>query len=159
MNLRKKQVKAGEIGGKHKIIVRVYYEDTDFSGVVYHASYLRFLERGRTEFLRAHGIEHRIMFESEAPFHFVVFNMTLDFRRAALMDDLLTVETRIEAIGGASIEMAQAILRGAELLVTAKVRIAVLAGGRAVRIPKQLKARLDASAESEADASTRGGGA
>jgi acyl-CoA thioester hydrolase len=144
--------------GRH-FPIRVYYEDTDFSGVVYHASYLRFLERGRTEFLRGHGISHRAIFESEAPFHFAVFNMTLDFRKPALMDDLLTVETRIDAIGGASIEMAQAIRRGAELLVTAKVRIAVLAGGRAVRIPKQLKARLDASAESEADASARGGGA
>ena len=146
MDLRQKQVKAEEIGGKHKIIVRVYYEDTDFSGVVYHASYLRFLERGRTEFLRAHGVEHRTMFESEAPFHFVVFNMTIDFRRAGLMDDLLAVETRIAAIRGASIEMDQTILRGDERLVTARVKIAVVAGGRAIRIPALLAARLKAEA-------------
>ena len=86
------------------------------------------------------------MFESEAPFHFVVFNMTIDFRRAALMDDLLAVETRIAAIGGASIEMDQRILRGDERLVTARVKIAVVAGGRAIRIPAPLAARLKAEA-------------
>jgi acyl-CoA thioester hydrolase len=131
----------------HRLPVRVYYEDTDFSGVVYHASYLRFLERGRTEFLRAHGVEHRAIFESGAPFHFVVFNMTVDFRRPALMDDLLTVETRIAAIGGASIEMAQAILRGDEILVAARVKIAVVAAGKAIRIPAPLAAKLKASPE------------
>jgi acyl-CoA thioester hydrolase len=129
----------------HQIPVRVYYEDTDFSGVVYHASYLRFLERGRTEFLRALGIGQRAVFEgAEAPFHFAVRAMTLDFRKAALMDDLLAVETKIEALGGASIEMAQAIVRGEERLVMAKVKIAVVAGGKAIRIPAPLMARLKA---------------
>lgn len=104
---------------------------------------MRFLERGRTEFLRARGIEHRALFESGASsFHFAVFNMTIDFRKAAFMDDLLCVETRVERIGGASIEMAQAISRGDGLLVTAKVRIAVVAGGKAIRIPPLLRIRL-----------------
>jgi acyl-CoA thioester hydrolase len=143
MNFRQKQ---GSFSGKHDIAIRVYYEDTDFSGVVYHASYLRFLERGRTEFLRAHGLEHRTMFESTEPFHFVVFKMSIDFRRPALMDDLLSVETRIEAIGGASIEMAQAISRGDEILVAARVKIAVVAGGKAIRIPAPLAAKLKAEA-------------
>ena len=134
-------VTAGAAGAAQKITIRVYYEDTDFSGVVYHASYLRFLERGRTEFLRAHGVEHRTMFESEEPFHFVVFNMTINFRRAALMDDLLTVETSIELIGGASIEMAQAILRGDEILVGARVKIAVVAGGKAIGFRRLLRPR------------------
>jgi acyl-CoA thioester hydrolase len=147
MDVRQKQVKAGETGGKHEIAVRVYYEDTDFSGVVYHASYLRFLERGRTEFLRARGVEHRAIFErGEAAYYFAVRAMTLDFRRAALMDDLLAVETRVESIGGASIEMAQAILRGDEILVAARAKIAVVAGGKPIRIPAPLAARLKAEA-------------
>jgi acyl-CoA thioester hydrolase len=126
----------------HKIQIRVYYEDTDFSGVVYHASYLRFLERGRTEFLRTYGIEHSTILHGESPYFFAVHAMTLDFRRAALMDDLLTVETRIGALRGASIEMDQTILRATERLVTAKVKIAVVAGGRAIRIPAPLRAVL-----------------
>lgn len=127
----------------HRLSVRVYYEDTDFSGVVYHASYLRFLERGRTEFLRALGIEHRAIFESGgAGYYFAVRAMTIDFRKPALMDDALLVETRVKAIGGASIEMAQAIIRGGEVLVTAKVKIAVVAGGKATRVPAPLLAKL-----------------
>lgn len=124
--------------------VRVYYEDTDFSGVVYHASYLRFLERGRTEFLRALGIHHRAIFAGGGGegYHFAVRAMTLDFLKPALMDDALCIETRTRAIGGASIEMAQAVLRASEVLVTAKVKIAVVAGGKARRIPAEILAKL-----------------
>ncbi len=130
----------------HQFGVRVYYEDTDFSGVVYHASYLRFLERGRTEFLRALGIEHRAIFAGEGGgFNFAVRAMTLDFRKPALMDDCLCVETQIEALGGASIEMAQAIFRDTETLVAAKVRIAVIAAGKAIRIPGDVLAKLKAT--------------
>jgi acyl-CoA thioester hydrolase len=126
--------------------VRVYYEDTDFSGVVYHASYLRFLERGRTEFLRALGIEHKAIFAGGGGdgYNFAVRAMTLDFCKPALMDDLLIVKTRPAAIGGASIEMAQAILREGEVLVTARVKIAVVAGGKARRIPADVVAKLKA---------------
>jgi len=128
----------------HHLGVRVYYEDTDFSGVVYHASYLRFLERGRTEFLRALGIHHKAIFAGGGAegFHFVVRAMTLDFLKPALMDDALLIETKALAIGGASIEMAQAILRESEMLVTAKVRIAMVAGGKARRIPAEILAKL-----------------
>ncbi len=127
----------------HRLDVRVYYEDTDFSGVVYHASYLRFLERGRTEFLRALGVDQRTAFESgAASFHFAVRAMTLDFRKPAQMDDLLSIETRIAALGGASVEMAQAVLRGDETLVTAKVKVAVVAGRRAIRLPAMIAAKL-----------------
>jgi acyl-CoA thioester hydrolase len=153
MNYEKRQAADERIAGPHKIQIRVYYEDTDFSGVVYHASYLRFLERGRTEFLRAHGIGHRAIFEGgEASYYFAVRAMTLDFRKAALMDDLLCVETRIEAIGGASIEMAQAILRAGEVLVAAKAKIAVVAGGKAIRIPAPLLGTLKAGAGRPASA-------
>lgn len=125
-----------------RIGVRVYYEDTDFSGVVYHASYLRFLERGRTEFLRARGVGHRELFEAGAGVHFAVRAMTIDFRRPALMDDLLEIETALEAVGGASIDMRQTVFRGEEALVCASVRVAVVAGGRAARLPEDLRRRL-----------------
>ncbi|WOJ89883.1 tol-pal system-associated acyl-CoA thioesterase [Methylocapsa polymorpha] len=133
----------------HRFGVRVYYEDTDFSGVVYHASYLRFLERGRTEFLRALGIHHRAIFANGGAggFSFVVRSMTLDFVKPALMDDVLRVETSTHAIGGASIDMAQAILRESEPLVRARVRIAVVAGGRAIRIPAEVLAKLKGLAQ------------
>lgn len=139
----------GSVGTSNRLFVRVYYEDTDFSGVVYHASYLRFLERGRTEFLRAIGIHHRTIFaggEAEG-FHFVVRAMAIEFLKPALMDDALWVETRIEAIGGASIEMAQAIFRDNEALLTAEVRIAVVAGGKPKRIPPTVLAKLKVSAQ------------
>lgn len=124
--------------------VRVYYEDTDFSGVVYHASYLRFLERGRTEFLRAHGIHHTALFDAEAgaPLAFAVRKMGIEFLRPACMDDELTIETRIAKIGGASIEMAQRILRDKEPLVVANVRIAAVVKGRAQRLPQTILTKL-----------------
>lgn len=131
----------------HRLTVRVYYEDTDFSGLVYHASYLRFLERGRTEFLRALGIEHRRFANAGADsFHFVVRGMTIAFLKPAVMDDVLSVSTALSAIGGASIEMAQEIRRGDDVLLTANVRIAVIAGGKARRIPAELTAKLEAAA-------------
>ena len=131
----------------HRLTVRVYYEDTDFSGVVYHASYLRFLERGRTEFLRALGIGHREIFANSGPgaFHFVVRAMTIEFLKPALMDDELCVETHPSAIRGASIDMTQKIRRGGEVLLAAKVRIAIVAGGKARRIPAGILAKLKAS--------------
>ena len=124
--------------------VRVYYEDTDFSGAVYHASYLRFMERGRTEMLRAAGIEQREIFEGRSGevFGFAVRAMSIEFLKPALMDDLLTIETSPRAIGGATLELEQRILRGDEVLITADVRIACVANGRPARIPKAVREKL-----------------
>lgn len=124
--------------------IRVYYEDTDFSGVVYHASYLRFLERGRTEFLRAHGIHQTALFDGESgqPLAFAVRRMNIDFLKPARMDEELMIETGIVKIGGASIEMAQRVLRGEEPLVVAQVRVAAVAEGRAQRLPPAILAKL-----------------
>jgi acyl-CoA thioester hydrolase len=126
----------------HAISVRVYYEDTDFSGVVYHASYLRFMERGRTELIRALGIAQRELFDGEAALGFAVRRMTIDFVRPAVMDDLLTVETRPTLARGATMELDQRILRGEEVLVTAQVKVACVGGGKARRIPDALRLRL-----------------
>ncbi len=127
--------------------LRVYYEDTDFSGSVYHASYLRFLERGRTELLRAQGVDQSEMFAgaSGAASYFVVRAMSLDFLKPARMDDELIVETLIADLGGASIRMDQRILRQQDVLLAAKVKIALVTEGRARRLPAGLLAKLAGS--------------
>lgn len=122
----------------HRFAVRVYYEDTDFSGVVYHAKYLHFLERGRTEMLRDLGVDQVSLFAAEPSLGFAVARMEIDFRRAARMDDLLEIETRVAEVGGASLTLGQRLTRGADLLVEATVRIAVVSRGRAARLPRPL---------------------
>ncbi|RYB07133.1 tol-pal system-associated acyl-CoA thioesterase [Lichenibacterium ramalinae] len=129
-------------GRVHRLTVRVYYEDTDFSGVVYHANYLRFLERGRTETLRDAGLDHASLFAAEPPLALAVARMEIDFRRPARMDDLVEVETRVAASGGASLVMHQRLLRGDDVLVEATVRVAAVSRGRATRLPAGLAARL-----------------
>jgi acyl-CoA thioester hydrolase len=121
--------------------VRVYYEDTDFSGRVYHASYLRFLERGRTEWLRARGFAHRDLMEHESV-AFAVRSLNIDYLAPAMMDDLLRVETAVGAAHGASIEFRQRILRGDTELAAATVLVAAVRGGRPARIPADLRRLL-----------------
>ena len=133
---------------RHEMAVRVYYEDTDFTGIVYHASYLRFMERGRTNYLRLIGADHRSLFEAterEAPgFAFVVRSMAIDFLKPARMDDILTVTTEPEQVKGASMMLRQQVMRHGELLVDAHVRVAFVSGGRARPIPKPLRAAMQA---------------
>jgi acyl-CoA thioester hydrolase len=128
--------------------VRVYYEDTDFSGIVYHANYLRFMERGRTNYLRLLGADHRALFEEtekEAPgFAFVVRAMQIDFLKPARMDDVLEIVTRPQEVKGASSLLRQDVMRGADALVTANVRVAFVSGGRARPIPKPLRIAMRA---------------
>ncbi|RDJ19882.1 tol-pal system-associated acyl-CoA thioesterase [Bosea caraganae] len=126
----------------HQLPIRVYYEDTDFSGVVYHASYLRFMERGRTELIRALGVEQRELFDGDAALGFAVRHMAIDFLKPAVMDDVLTIETQATAARGATMDVAQRVLRGEEVLVTAQVKVACVGGGRARRIPDGLRRRL-----------------
>ena len=130
------------------LTVRVYYEDTDFTGIVYHANYLRYMERGRTNYLRLLGADHRALFEEtakEAPgFAFVVRSMNIDFLKPARMDDVLTVITEPEEVKGASIKLRQRVMRGDELMVEAHVRVAFISGGRARPIPKPLRVAMKA---------------
>jgi acyl-CoA thioester hydrolase len=139
----------GEIeGGRHVMAVRVYYEDTDFTGIVYHASYLRFMERGRTNYLRLIGADHRALFEetaAEAPgFAFVVRSLTIEFLKPARMDDVLAVTTAPVEVKGASLTLLQRVTRNDEVLVEAHVRVAFVSGGRARPIPKPLRVALKA---------------
>jgi acyl-CoA thioester hydrolase len=140
---------AGKIeGGAHIMAVRVYYEDTDFSGVVYHASYLRFMERGRTDFLRLLGVDHRALFEEagkEAPgFAFVVRSMTIEYLKPAHMDDVLTIRTSPAEIAGASLTLKQEVFRGDALILEAMVKAAFVSGGKARRIPEALRKAMSA---------------
>ena len=129
----------------HALPIRVYYEDTDFSGVVYHASYLRFLERGRTELLRDLGVHQAALHGDAAALAFAVRRMTIDWLKPARMDDMVTVETRIGAIKGASLMLLQRILRGEELLLTAEVLVVAVSSGKPARLPHGLKERLGQS--------------
>ena len=134
--------------GRHHMQVRVYYEDTDFSGIVYHANYLRFMERGRSNYLRLLGADQRALFaeaESEAPgFAFVVRSMTLEFLKPARMDDLLDIVTRPLEVKGASITLAQEVRRGDIVLLEARVKVAFISGGQARPIPKALRMAMKA---------------
>jgi acyl-CoA thioester hydrolase len=122
---------------------RVYYEDTDFSQRVYHASYLRFMERGRTNYLRLLGADHRALFEAteqEAPgFAFVVRSMNIEFLKPARMDDVLEIWTEPAEVRGASLTLRQRVVRGDDVLIDANVRVAFVSGGRARPIPKPLR--------------------
>lgn len=124
----------------HRLMARVYYADTDFSGLVYHARYLEFLERGRSDFLRLSGIRHTELADGpeDERIVWVVRRMEIDFRSPARMDDIVTVETRVETVAGARIHMAQTLKRGEELLVSAKVEAATIgADGRPRRFPRE----------------------
>ncbi|MCI4662563.1 MAG: tol-pal system-associated acyl-CoA thioesterase [Neomegalonema sp.] len=126
----------------HRHSVRVYYEDTDLAGIVYYANYLRFIERGRTEWLRSLGIDQSQL-RAESGLVFVVRRCNVDYLRPAKMDDMLVVETHLTRLRGASIELSQHILRGEELLIRAGVNVAcVSADGVPSRLPEQLRLSL-----------------
>ncbi|TCN28507.1 tol-pal system-associated acyl-CoA thioesterase [Sinorhizobium americanum] len=129
----------------HSLIQRVYYEDTDFSGVVYHARYLHFMERARTDYLRLLGVEQAsLAIEGDAEgLVFVVHRMEIDFKSPARMDDILTIETSTEKAGGAKMVLQQEIRRAGVLLIAAKVIIAVINGqGRPRRLPEALATKF-----------------
>jgi acyl-CoA thioester hydrolase len=123
------------------INIRVYYEDTDFSGRVYHASYLRFLERGRTEWLRSFGLGHRELATRDEVI-FVVRTLRIEYLAPALMDDWLDVETRAFTIRGASLKFHQRVMRDSRELVTATVLIVAIRGDRPTRVPDSLRRAL-----------------
>ncbi len=133
--------------GRHLLAVRVYYEDTDFSGIVYHANYLRFMERGRTETLRALGLHQARIHAEDAGYFFVVAHMDVAFRKPAKMDDELIVETTVKKISAARLEMHQIVRRGGETLVEALVTVAALCAGKPIRLPAQVREKLAFLAE------------
>lgn len=130
---------SGEVVDKeHRLPVRVYYEDTDFTGVVYHGAYVRFFERGRSDYLRCIGINHAELMQQAAT-AFSVTRMIIEFRRAARIDDALLVRTRLPRTAGARLYFAQTVTRGDEVIATAEVEaVCIDPSGRARRPPKTL---------------------
>lgn len=136
-----------ECGQFHRLPVRVYFEDTDAGGVVYHASYVRFCERGRTDFLRLLGVEARQLISGEAsnePAAFVVRRMSLDFKRPARMDDLLVVETRVKELGGASVTLNQLVSREGRPVFEADVVVVLVSvAGKPLRLSDAIRVAFE----------------
>lgn len=110
---------SGRFDGKtHKLPVRIYYEDTDMSGIVYHANYIRYFERGRTDFLRCAGVIHTELAALEKPLAFAVIAMDVRFKKAARIDDSLLIHTEYGQIKGARMHIKQWIMRGDEIIAT-----------------------------------------
>ncbi|MCP4317945.1 MAG: tol-pal system-associated acyl-CoA thioesterase [Hyphomicrobiales bacterium] len=128
-------------GNRHRLLQRVYYEDTDFSGVVYHARYLHFMERGRTDYLRCLGVHQGQMAETgdREMLAFVVRHMEIDFRSSARMDDVLEIVTQTGAVGGARLVLEQEIRLNGKVLISAVVTVAIVnRDGRPRRLPANI---------------------
>ncbi len=127
----------------HVLPVRVYFEDTDFSGLVYHASYVRWCERGRSDFLRLLGGDHRRLIDGtdgSEPAAFVVRRMTFDFLKPARIDELLEVDTRVKSVGAASLTLSQHVRRSETTLVEAEVTVVLISvSGKPLRISSALR--------------------
>ena len=130
-------------GREHILPMRIYYEDTDFSGVVYHANYVRYLERGRSEFIRAIGASHTSLLQGPSPATFMVSGLSMRFIRPARIDDRLEVRTLCEYVRGARLICRQAVFRGTELIIEAEVEnVCVTLEGRPRRIPPTMMEKL-----------------
>lgn len=113
-------------GREHVLPVRVYYEDTDFTGVVYHGNYVRYFERGRSDFLRVAGVRHADLLDRPDPAAFAIVRMEIDFKRVARIDDALAVRTTYDSARGPRLFISQRITRGEELVCQAAVEAACI---------------------------------
>jgi acyl-CoA thioester hydrolase len=130
-------------GREHVLPVRVYYEDTDFTGVVYHGAYVRFFERGRSDFLRVTGVGHAALLDRPDPAAFTVANLSIAFKRSARIDDALLVRTAYERMKGPRLYVRQRLFRGEALLADALVEVASIdLNGRPRKPPAELMAAL-----------------
>jgi acyl-CoA thioester hydrolase len=128
--------------GIHYLAVRVYYEDTDFSGYVYHSNYLKFCERARSDFLRVLGVDQNVLFAAGSAF--VVRHINCDFLRPARFDEILTVETTAGEARGARFLLQQRVLRGEDVLFTAAVTAVLIdTQGRPKRLSSELLQAMD----------------
>ena len=134
-------------GGVHRLPLRVYYEDTDAGGIVYHANHLKFAERARTEMLRCIGLDHGAMRERFG-LAFAVRRCRVDYLAPARLDDALLIETRLARLGGASLDLEQRVISAARLLVRLELRLVLLSAGlRVARLPAELNGALAALVE------------
>jgi acyl-CoA thioester hydrolase len=126
---------------EHVLPIRVYYEDTDFTGVVYHGAYVRFLERGRSDFLRLAGVKHAEL--EAAGFAFAVVRLEADFRTPARIDDAIEIRSRFLELRGPRLVIGQKVARGGDLLVDARVEAACIGlDGRPRRPPQAMTEAL-----------------
>lgn len=130
-------------GREHHYPIRVFYEDTDFTGIVYYANYLRFFERARSSFFRLAGLEHVQLWDADDPIAFAIRKITLDYKKPARIDDHLNIITTYDTFKGARLWVSQACYRGEECLVTAHSEAACITpDGRPKRAPKDMLAML-----------------
>ncbi len=132
--------------GEHILPLRIYYEDTDAGGVVYHANYLKFMERGRSDMLRLVGIDQvkMLLFQEPDDFKFFMVRTEVDYLKSAVLNDEITVHTRLSKFGGASVIMEQVIRRAGDVLAKGRVRAAVLnKKNRPMRLPKIFLEKLN----------------
>jgi len=134
----------GHFDGKtHVLPISIYYEDTDLSGVVYHANYLRFMERGRTEFFRLAGISKMAGLEDEEPTAWAIRSITVNYYRPARLDDAVTVRTILTALSGARMKAIQKVMCGDTLLVEGRIEACITTlTGKARRLPKNVAQTL-----------------
>ena len=131
-------------GREHALAVRVYYEDTDFTGLVYHANYVRYFERGRSDYLRLAGIGHAQLLERSDPCAFVITHLAIAFQAPARIDDALEVRTAYDTIRGPRLFIRQWVRRGDQILATADVEAACITlAGKPRRPPADLIAALE----------------
>ncbi len=137
-------------GRRHVLPIRVYFEDTDFSGLVYHASYVRWCERGRSDFLRLIGNDHRALIDGTAgsePAAFVVRRMTLEYLKPARIDEILEVVTTVKELGAATLVLDQRVMRDGATLFEAVVTVVLVSqAGRVLRISKALRLAMEQGA-------------
>jgi len=133
--------------GKHILPIRVYHEDTDFTGLVYHANYLKFCERGRSDFVRLAGIRHTALMSGgvgQEASAFVVRHMDVDFLRPARMDDVLEVITSVEELGGAAMTLLQEVTRDGAVLARLRVKIVLISqSGKPRRLGELVRSSLE----------------
>lgn len=129
--------------GQHWLKIRVYYEDTDFTGMVYHANYLRFFERGRSDFLRDAGVSHQSLLARDNPAAFTLTNVEVDYKRAAKVDDLLTIRTRSLGVKGVRMYFNQTCLRGDDIIAEGRITAVMIHDdGRPMRPIKDVVVQL-----------------
>lgn len=142
--------------GEHRLMVRVYYEDTDFTGLVYHANYLKYFERGRSDFLRVRGVHHTELRAHEDQLAFAVAHIDLRYRSPARIDDVLTVRTRVAGTRGAQIFMEQVCERDGVVLCEGRFDIVCIDGsGRPRRLPPVLIEALKPEPSPSSDGDNR----
>lgn len=133
-------------GTVHRLPMRVYWEDTDAGGIVYHASYIRWMERGRTEYLRAIGLDQRGLRASGT--RFVVKSLAIEFRRPALFDDSLIICTQCTRLRAASLSLNQWVIRGGDTMAEAEVLCAAIDDDdRPMRLPAAMRDRFTLAPE------------